>query len=292
MEKTEDLKEHKVQPNTIAKERVFETEDISGNKINLKIIRPNQEQINEADLKYKIKYAQALREGVMTRAQAEIFIKKQNIVDETILKRRDELVIELGITRLKLRDEKDNMKCLDFIKQINNIKTELTNINLLTFDIMNQTAEMYAEDFRIQWLCYLITKTIDNSSWFKDYRDFANRINEKSTIDAVKTMLVFFNGLDDKIEMSFDENKWLMEKNILNQDGTFNNEQCAKFAEEQAMVNQKTEEKIEDIDVTNLPSTDSINNMGHKELKDSEEPKVPKESKELNDALYIEGQPN
>ena len=203
-------------------ERTFKVSDKNDKELKLKIVKPNQKQLSDADLRYKTKFAQALREKVMTRAQAEKHIRENGFMDDDTLARRDDVARQINTLRDKLVTTDDRARGLDLIKEINELRGELENINSLTIDIMNQTAEAYAEDFRLQWLASELVKNLDGSNYFEDYEDFVGEMNTSIALESIKQMILFLNNLKDNFEMEYDENKWLLNKNIINEDGSFN----------------------------------------------------------------------
>lgn len=241
-------------------ERKFEIKDKDDKAVKLKVVKPTQEQISNADLRYKQKFSQALRGGAMTRAQAEIFIKKNDLVDADTLARRDEVLLEINNLRNQLADKDKKTDGIAIIKQINEYRTELENINNISMDIMNQTAESYADDFRIQWLCCELTQNEDDTNYFKDYEDFATRINETSTIDIVKNVILFLNNLKDNFEMEYEENKWLLDKQIMNDDGTINFENLLEDGE-------KTDIEVPEKKTKSKPKTKSKKTTAKKKNK-------------------------
>ncbi len=203
-------------------ERKFETVDGEGKTFNLKIVKPTQEQISQADLRYKIKFSQALRMGAMTKAQAEKFIRDNDLLDDETSQRRDEIIAKISILRDDISEEIDKDNGIKVIKEISALRAELDNIHSISMDIMNQTSEAYAEDFRIQWLCSELTMKEDGARYFEDYEDFAKSISDVATADEVKNLILFLNNLKDNFEMEFEENKWLLDKQIINKNGTIN----------------------------------------------------------------------
>lgn len=207
---------------TFEKERLFKTVDENDKEITLKVVRPNNKEISDADLKYKTKFAQALRDGVMTRAQAEKLIRDHNILSDDIIESRDQIAAKMSRLRADLGFIKDRDKGLEIVKQINELREELENINSLTLDIMNQTAEAYAEDFRLQWLTSVLIVDENNEKYFEDYEDFVDSIESSATLDCIKALILFVNNLKDNFELEFDENKWLLEQDVIKEDGTIN----------------------------------------------------------------------
>lgn len=212
------------------KERTFKTVNKEGKEIELKIIDPKQAQLSQADLIYKSKFREALEAGVMTRAVAEKFIRENKVLDKETLDKRDEVAFKINDLRktLSALTDKDRDEAFEIIQKINDLRGDLENISNLTLDIMNQTAESYAEDFRYQYLTAELTYTIDNKKYFSNWKNFTDNIGEISTIDAVKTAIFFFNNLNDNYEMGYEENSWLYEQGILNEDGTANIENITK----------------------------------------------------------------
>lgn len=209
----------------------------------LKIVKPTQEQISEADLRYRIKFAQALRMKAMTKAQAEMFIKKENILDEETIKRREELYAQINKLRIDITDETDRAKGIEMAGKIGTLKSELETINRLTMDIYNQTAEAFADDFRLQWLCVELTQREDGTKYFKDYKQFSESVEDMATIDSIKNMILFLNNLKDNFEMEFEENKWLLDKHIIKEDGSMDFEAMYNDINEDLDLHNKKEAK-------------------------------------------------
>ena len=223
-------------------EKVFDTVDRNDKEITLKIVKPTQKDISDADLRYKTKFAQAIRDKVMTRAQAEKLIRENEILDNETLIRRDEICNKLTVLRSGLVSLKDKDKGLRVIREINELRDELENINNLTLDIMNQTAEAYSEEFRLQWLACVLARTEDNERYYEDYEDFNKSMSEQATLDVMKNLILFINNLKDNFELEFKENQWLLEQKIIKEDGSINVDLFMK--KDNKIEETKVEEKV------------------------------------------------
>lgn len=203
-------------------ERKFTVKNKEGKELNLKIVKPTQEQIHSADLIYKKKFSQALREGVITRAQAEYLLKKNGIIDEQLLIKRDEMIRSLHDLRNKLIDLDDRAEGLNVVKEIGKLNQEIESINAITQEIMHETAESHADNIKVQWLLCELTLKEDGNKYFANYQAFMDSVNDVVTVEALKHMILFLNNLKPNFEMEYQENKWMLEQKILNEDGTLN----------------------------------------------------------------------
>ncbi len=206
------------------KERIFKTKDRDEKKITLKIVRPTNEQSRKSDLYYKAKFSEAIQTGVMTRAQAERFIREKKLLDDKTLTRFKEIADEINSLRDSLGsisiDEKS--KGIETINKIRDLRTEMDSINDLSAGILEQTAESYADEFRVQWLCSELTLKEDDTKFFSDYEEFDKLMDSQAVIDSVRNLIFFMNNIRDNYETVLEENKWLIDNKIMNEDMSIN----------------------------------------------------------------------
>ena len=117
-------------------EKKFKTTEPQGDEVELLCVRPNQDVIDGARREYNVKYAVALREGGLTRAEAEDIIENGGsiVADDFIYyKKNDRLMFENKSGRVELSGGYRNFNSCDslVVKQISKDLTVFTNEELI-----------------------------------------------------------------------------------------------------------------------------------------------------------------
>ena len=124
------------------------------------VVAPTQQQIADADLVYKSNYSEAVRFGALTHSEAMRIIKERKIW--TIKDEEKAMEIIKDITKLgnKLNEDittEDGFKVVD---DIEGKRSELLILNSKKNNVLDNTAESYADEKRLQF--YVAHCTLDN----------------------------------------------------------------------------------------------------------------------------------
>lgn len=190
------------------KERVFKIIR-DGVELEVKIVQPDQNIVEEADLKYRQKYTEALRNKLMTRAQCSRFIRDEKILDEKIIKRSEEIEVSISELRERLKGDIDAATGFLCVTEINLLKAEATEIDSLTYDIYKNSAEGYADDFKTQWLTYRLVRNLDGTPLYSSFKEYCDFMSKPEMSYVVSNTLKFLYGMKSDYESYLPESEWL-----------------------------------------------------------------------------------
>lgn len=196
-------------------DKKFKTITPDGESVELLCVRPNQDVIDGARREYNVKFAQALREGGLTRAEAEDIIEKRKLWSN----KHEE---KLQNYRKVIRDnEVALIKCKDAIKgkeiaiTINKLRDEMSKLIGNRNEILNRTCEAYAEGAQNQYLLVrCILRPDDRQPYFESVEAFKVLENSQLIIDALAELLLFLHDTTVEELTNTPENKWLVDKKL------------------------------------------------------------------------------
>jgi hypothetical protein len=202
-------------------ERTFAVKGKDGATVKLKVARPNQHQVIEADKQYRVAYSKCLRAGILTHAEVDRYIKDNNIWVDDDNKKLIEVQDGLNkiVEELKKKDYKDLNEGRLKAWMAQQKRDELWKLSRKVGSIYDNTCENASDEIRMQHLCVLTVMKEDGSAFFKDFDDFCNRANEDSTADALRQALTFHSRLKANFILDLDENKWLHENGFTDDNG-------------------------------------------------------------------------
>ena len=192
-------------------------------KAMLGIRKPTYKEIKESEIEYSKVFYEAIREGLMTNAQARQLIEKRNIVDKEYLDNEKKILDELDKLEKELISKKDlgnNEEELKAIStKISDTRYQLALLREGTRIFFDNTAEKKAENSKIQFLTALLTCEHPSGTPFFNGKTTSDKINDLNNRDfnlpvtqAVVHVLYWLNGLDPKyIDLLLPENKYLKE---------------------------------------------------------------------------------
>ncbi len=151
--------------------------------------RPNQEELFEIDLQYRKIYSEALRNGVMTEAEAKKLLKKNNSWGKEDEDRISSLAFDIAQNQRILEGFKDRPKeqILELINKITGLRSDLFDLISQRTSMLTNAAEGIANEQRIHKLIEicLINKATEEP-YFADmgqYKEFASsHVDELSQI--------------------------------------------------------------------------------------------------------------
>lgn len=231
----------------VQKRKVFEVTGGDGEKIKLAIKRPTQDLINEADLEYNVKISNCIKRGVMTRAEAESLMREKGIWTEEdekqLRKMREEARnLEKKLALKGLSKEKGTK----YSKQLREKRSQMLGLINKRNSYSQYTAESLAESTRDQYLTYACTVYADTEeNYFESFEDFCNRVNEPAAILAYQQAIYFFNNIDENIEMSRAENRYMVDNKMMDEDGYFLNEEGKRVDSGGRRINENFEYVID-----------------------------------------------
>lgn len=187
--------------------------EVSGQKYYVRM--PNQKDINEGDLVYKTKYSEALRYGALSAAEAQKILDEREIWTKGDDVTVQELFFKLHEFGDKLMKTDKFAVAANIIYEMEKVRTDILRLNMRKNNILDNTAEAYADDHRLQFYCVVCSFHEDDNQIFKDIHDYLDRAQEEiATVVMTKTIhLIANDGKDFRSE--WPEFKWRIEKGLI-----------------------------------------------------------------------------
>lgn len=205
------------------KDRVFTTKNTSGGDWVLKFVRPSQQVLNKGELVYRTTFSRALREGVLTQAEADSILRERKIWTDASEDFAQNLRVVISELEKKLDDasltnEQGKLVCNEIRKK----RIELIRHNNVYTQIVDNTCETMASESRTQ--LFAAECVYDNKTGlrvYKDVEDFKSRLNEFSTQEAFREAMISSlevavgRDLPSDLTTEYAENKWLEQRGLV-----------------------------------------------------------------------------
>ena len=196
-------------------EKQFETTLANGDKVTLLCVRPNQDVLDGARLEYNIKYAAALRNGALTKAEAEDIIDRRHLWSETHETKHQALLKEVHDATIALRGTTDKIKGKALAKQIGDMRAKLNKLHAGRSDILNKTCENYAEAAQNQYLLVrCILEPVNRQPYWENLESFKIMENSILINDASAELFLFLMDMTMDDAVATPEGQWLVKNGL------------------------------------------------------------------------------
>ena len=236
--------------------------------IAFKLQKPTRKMFEEGELYYAVKLSEGIKAGLLTTAQvAKRYENDGGVYTEYEKKRLRELrkdIAELQGEYFKLQDDEEaSARKIQILTDINNFRTEISDIENVHQYIYDQTAEVKARNKTILWwILQLAHKTNDSGSF--DVLFNGNDIDEKlDNYDEMEDSSDDFTSEFLK-KLAYYVSYWYVSKNVGQED----------FATVEALYQQSSDYiVVEDPDPEEQPKAEEAEEPKAEEPK-AEEPKA------------------
>lgn len=195
--------------------RSFKTIDSSGKEVSLKLIKPNQKVMSDADFLFKKEFSRCIRNGLITNSEAFKIMKENgtwtDADDDAANKLREEIKeLELKLNDSSLTEEAGKEVC----DKLASLRDDLSSLNSRFNSITENTAENTANEMRLMYWAANCVLYEDGKRVFKDLENFISRSGEKIVQDSYKEAMLLNMELNFGITLSSNladelpENKW------------------------------------------------------------------------------------
>ena len=201
------------------KEREFEVV-LDSQKKKFKLVKPNFIQGNKADLVYKAAFNEALRMGVPTAVQMKEFVDGQDF----FVKSGESLKnIDVDIDKLCKELEKfsSESEATMTILKVKELRARRMVENFKINSIYENTAESYAEGVRNQFYSAELLRDSSNGKVFKSFDEFKEKASDNLAQETLINVMMFMARISDNFQMEYPENKWMLEKGIIDDKGNY-----------------------------------------------------------------------
>jgi hypothetical protein len=171
--------------------------------------------MNEADLIYKTKYSEALRYGALTAAEAQKIIDDRQIFTAEDTANVKELFFKLHRLGEELMKEERFAPAADIIFKMEEVRGDIMRINMRKNNILDNTAESYADEHRLQFYTVACTFHEDDQPVYKDvdeYLEYAEtELAKKALVKVIH--LIANDGKDFRLE--WPEFQWRIKHGLM-----------------------------------------------------------------------------
>jgi hypothetical protein len=173
--------------------------------------------MNEGDLVYKTKYSEALRYGALTAAEANRIIDERKIYGPEDDVKVRELFMKLFELGNKLMGIDKFAEAADVIFQMEKLRTDILRINMRKNNILDNTAESYADEHRLQYYASSCTFHEGGQLVFKNADEYIDRAGEEiAKVAITKTIHLIANeGKDFRTE--WPEYQWRIKHGLVDE---------------------------------------------------------------------------
>jgi hypothetical protein len=204
--------------------------DLDGKKYFIRL--PTQRDMNEADLVYKTKYSEALRYGALSTAEALKIISERKIYNSEDDFKIKELFFKLHELGEKLLSITKFSPAAEVIFEMEKVRNEIISINMKKNNILDNTAEAYADEHRLQFYSVACTFASDGKQVFKDVDEYLERASESlAKVAITKTIHLIANGGKD-FRAEWPEYRWRVKQGLMDENLNPIKENIDKFVEE------------------------------------------------------------
>lgn len=178
---------------------------------------PSQADINEAELVYKIKFSEATRLGAMTSTEAQKIIEARNLWTSEDQSKVMEKMVELNAKGDELMKTKSLPKGGRLLYEMQRLRDEILRLNIRRNSIMDNTAEAYADDHRIQYYVVACTFNEDDERVFNSVGEYLPIAGtEFGRTCLLKTItLIAHEGKD--FREAWPENQWRQKQGLIDE---------------------------------------------------------------------------
>jgi hypothetical protein len=182
--------------------------------IEIYVQRPTNDTAKAAD-RYKSKvWNQCIQDGILTKKELAVLMKKRGIWDEAKDKEEDQITKEIIRLEKELYLGKDGKKPKvsegrDLAIQIRRKRSELRDLITEKITLEENTAENLADNARFDFLVAHCTFYKDGSRVYKDYDEYNNKSADELAFEAARLLGKMLYNLDNDFEKNLPENRFL-----------------------------------------------------------------------------------
>ena len=194
-----------------------------GETVKIKVTRPSNTIITDAQRISAKVWTDCVRDGIMTKKELAKFMRKQKIWDKEQEEEENELKKEivrlekslyLGGGKKPVPLEEGKKIAIEIRKKRNELK-ELIGERL---SLEGNTAEALADNARFDYLVTRCTTYEDGKLVYNSVDEYSSNSDSEIAFSAATTLAEMMYALEDDFEAKLPENKFLLEFNLVNKD--------------------------------------------------------------------------
>ena len=191
--------------------------------IKIYVEKPNNDVIKRGDRCRAKAWNECIMDGIVTKKELSTLMKKrgiwsatkedeQDVITEEINRLEQKLYLECGKKESK-KEEGKNL-AIDIRKQRNALR-ELIGERM---SLEENTAEALADNARFDFLVANCTFHENGQRVYKDMEDYDSQSSDEIAFTAASELATMLYSLDSDFEKNLPENKWLKNKELVNED--------------------------------------------------------------------------
>lgn len=192
--------------------------DFSFEKKKYYVKQPTQADINEAELVYKIKFSQATRLGAMTSTEAQKIIDSRNLWGAEDQEKVHKLIIELNTKGADLMKTSKLAVGGQLLYEMKVLRDKIMLMNLRRNSILDNTAESYADDHRIQFYVVACTFNDDGSKAFEDLDAYLVQAGTEFGKTCLIKVITLVAHAGEDFRESWPETQWRKKQGLIDDD--------------------------------------------------------------------------
>lgn len=188
------------------------------------IQRPNNDVVKMAE-RYKSKvWNQCLQDGILTKKELAVLMRKRGIWDEAKDKEEEEITKEIIRLEKELfhgKDGKSKPKVSegrDIAIQIRRKRSELRDLIAEKISLEENTADNLADNARFDFLVAHCSFYKDGTRIYKDFDEYNNKSADEIAFAAANLLGKMLYNLDNNFEKNLPENKFLTKFGLVNEE--------------------------------------------------------------------------
>lgn len=203
-----------------------------GKVIKLVILKETYGVSQQLRTEYAVAFRRAITMGVATRASMAELLKREDVWTEVDEQKLISKTIKASLLEQLLHDnvESDNESgAKNAAIELVGLRGEIYELVQIKYLPLEHTAESIAEDVKLDAYVTLCTVDSKGRRYFKDHKDFLVRREDKDVMKIYNTIVEELSKDNIEIMRKLPENKWLMDHNIIDKDGTAISDEVEKL---------------------------------------------------------------
>lgn len=173
------------------------------------VVSPTQQQIADADLVYKSSYSEAIRFGALTHSEATRIIKERKIWTTKDEEKAVELIKSITMLGKELEETDEPAKAFELIEQIELKRTELLTLNTKKNSVLDNTAESYADEKRLQHYVASCTLNAQGKQLYDgDINKLIGSSDSEVAVEAMRYMIQLLANDGEDFRSNWPDYKW------------------------------------------------------------------------------------
>jgi hypothetical protein len=197
--------------------------------IKIYVKKPNNDLVKRADRCRAKAWNECIVDGIITKKELSALMKKRGIWSETKEDEQDAITDEINRLEQKLylecgkrasRKEEGKGLAIDIRKQRNKLRELISE----KMSLEENTAEALADNSRFDFLVCHCTYHENDVLVYNDMEDYNSKSSDEIAFTAASELASMIYALDSDFEKNLPENRWLTNRELVNEDLALVNE--------------------------------------------------------------------